>query len=77
MELTGTALEHGEAVAASLGHAVRCMSTGAVPPERQHQSAESHGADLRHLRFRPAQPAINLPMEADPELTLDRIFAST
>jgi len=75
LEIPGMAREHADAVGASLRHTVECMQSGEEP---LHGSAKALKAtELIYATYASAQrhARIDLPMDGDPELTLDRLLA--
>jgi predicted dehydrogenase len=75
LDLPGTARGHDEAVRASLAHSVQCLETGLPPLHGSEQGLKA--TELIYATFASAGRArrIDLPMDADPELDLTRIFA--
>lgn len=74
MDLPGTAREHPEAVAASLEHSIQCLRSGKTPLHGSDKALRA--TELIFATFASATQGkrIDLPLEADGDLSLAKIF---
>ena len=74
VDLPGTTQDHPLAVGLSLAHSAECLETGKKPLHGSEMALKATEVIYASLASAKGNCRIDLPMEANPELTLEKIF---